>query len=363
MRILILANSLGGLFSFRIELLDALLEQGNDVIVCAPDDKLYSDKLIEKGIKFISTEVDRRGTNPLADARLLKRYVALLKEVRPDVVLTYTIKPNIYGGMACRLCGVPQIVNITGLGTAVENPGWLQQITLALYRVALKRAKCIFFQNEFNKRFFAKHKINNKAHRLIPGSGVNLNRFDYSQYPSDSEPIRFLFMGRLMKEKGIEEYFAVAKHFKAKDISTEFHIVGDCEDDYLDELGKLQELGVVVWHGRQANVKPFIEAAHCLIHPSYYPEGMSNVILESAATGRPVITTRRPGCGETVDDGLTGYLIDEKDTKGLISKVQQFINLPYLDKVSMGRKANEKMRNQFDRRIVVKAYLDEIKSI
>ncbi len=361
MRVLILANKETGLLSFRKEVLEALVAQGYEVVVSVPEGK-RGDEIAGIGCRVVYTSIDRRGMNPLTDLKLLIHYRRLIKEVAPDVVLSYTIKPNVYGGLACERAGVPYIVNITGLGSAVENPGVLQKLTLLLYRASMRKAACIFFQNRGNEKFFISHDVTKAPRRIIPGSGVNLSRFVKSPYP-EGGPVRFLFISRVMKEKGIEDYFAAAEYFRGVRDDVEFHILGDCEESYEKELDDLNRKGVVVYHGQQKDVRPYIREAACLIHPTYYPEGMSNVVLEAAATARPVITTLRHGCMEAVEDGVTGFLIKERDRAGLIDAVGRFLAMSADERKAMGKRGREKMEREFDRNIVVNAYLEEIDKV
>ena len=361
MRILILANNDVGLLSFRQEVVIAFINRGYEVTVSIPKGNRV-DEIKALGCKVDITDINRRGMNPVEDLKLLKYYLGLLNRDKPDVVLTYTIKPNIYGGLACAIKGIPYIVNITGLGTAVERPGILQTLTVNLYRMAMRKVSCIFFQNEGNRSFFVDKNIRKDIHRLIPGSGANIKKFQPAAYPT-SDPIKFLFISRIMKEKGIEEYFAAAKHFRKLRNDVEFHILGICEEDYLPQLTELDSLGIVKYYGVQKDVRPFLAEASCLIHPTFYPEGMSNVILEAASTARPVITTRRHGCMEAVDDGVTGFLFEERNTQGLIAQIDKFLTMSPEARAEMGRKARSKMEREFDRQIVVEAYLDEIDNI
>ena len=359
MTILILTNNFGGLYSFRKEVVQALKDNGNRVIISAPlDDKVHFFE--EMGCELIDTEFNRKGMNPLKDFALMLRYRRLLKQTKPDVVLSYTIKPNLYGGMACQLCHVPQIVNITGLGSAVENPGWLQRLTILLYKVGLRKAHTVFFQNKANMEFCKQHRMVKGRMELIPGSGVNLQHHALQDYPAATEPIRFIFIGRLLREKGIEEYLTAAHVIKEKYPDTEFHILGGCEENYQERMAKLQRDGIVIYHGRQMDVRPYIGKAWCTVHPSFYPEGMSNVLLESCAAGRPIITTDRPGCGEIVEDGITGYIVNKQDVPDLVEKLETFINLPYEKKMEMGKAGRLKVEKEFDRNIVVNSYLNEI---
>lgn len=361
MKVIILANSAGGLLSFRQELLTTLIQKGYEVIVCLPK-KDRNEEVEALGCKVRIIPIDRRGTNPLKDFNLLMSYIKLIRTEKPEVVLTYTIKPNIYGGLACRLLKIPYIANITGLGSAVENPGLLQKLTLNLYKSALKNAACIFFQNTGNQELFIKNKINLPAHRLIPGSGANITKFHYQSYPV-GEKTRFLFISRLMKEKGIEEYFAAAEYFSKLRSDLEFGILGNCEENYIQRLQELQENGIIKYYGVQKDVRPYIAEASCLIHPTFYPEGMSNVILEAASTGRPVIATNRHGCMEAVENGKTGFLFPERDTDALIECINKFLELSREERETMGKLGRKKMENEFNRRIVIDAYMNEIEKV
>lgn len=362
MKILVLTNNFGGLYSFRKEVIKALIDEGHSVIISAPFDE-KKEYFEEIGCTVIDTQFNRKGMNPVKDFSLMLYYYRLMKQTKPDVVLSYTIKPNLYGGMACQLCDVPQLVNVTGLGSAVENPGWLQKLTIILYKIGLRKTYMVFFQNKANKEFCEYHKMVSGRTYLLPGSGVNLEWHALQPYPPETEPIKFLFISRLLREKGIEEFLAAAEIIKGRYSSTEFHILGADEETYDERLKKLQEKGTVVYHGLQPDVRPYIAMIHCTVHPSYYPEGMSNVLLESCSAGRPIITTNRPGCCEIVDNGRTGYLVEAKNVKDLVARIEQFIHLPYIQKVAMGQNARKKVERDFDRQIVVDAYRNVINSL
>jgi len=356
-RILILANDAGGLYKFRKELIQELVKK-YEVYISLPNGT-FIPKLIELGCTYIETPISRRGTNPVTDLILLLKYINIVKYVKPDVVLTYTIKPNAYGGIACQVAKRPYIANITGLGTAVENKGLLQKITLLLYKKALKKAECVFFQNNENRQFFIDNRIVTGKNRLIPGSGVNLEEFHLLDYPSD-DIIHFLFVARVMKEKVIDQYLDAAKVIKKKYPNTMFHVIGYCEENYKDQLKNAEENGIIKYHGLQSDVCKFYKISHCTIHPTYYPEGMSNVLLESCACGRPIITTNRTGCREIVEDGVNGYIVEQKNSQDLIEKIENFIKLDYEAKKKMGLAGRKKVECEFDRKIVVEAYMNEV---
>jgi glycosyltransferase involved in cell wall biosynthesis len=361
MKILVLANFGMGLYNFRKELLEELIKQNNEVYISLPNDD-YVLKLKSLGCKYVETYLERRGTNPISDFKLLLHYINLIKRIKPDVVLTYTIKPNVYGGLACRLTKTPYITNITGLGTSVENKGVIQKITLMLNKIGLKKASCLFFQNETNHKFFQEQNIVKTKTRLIPGSGVNLDYHTFEEYPEDDGKNRFLFIGRMMKSKGIEELLQAVKIVKEEYPNTQFNLIGSCEEDYHQQLVELDKLGTINYHCQQNDVHSFIKESHATILPSYH-EGTANVLLESASSGRPVLASRVPGCIETFDEEVSGFGFAVKSVESLVEAINKFIELPYEQKKAMGIAGRKKMENEFDRKIVINAYMDEINNL
>lgn len=358
MKILILANSDVGLYKFRKELLEKLIVEGNRIFISLPDGE-YISRLKKMGCIFFDTPVDRRGMNLFKDLRLLNRYYQLVCKVKPDVVLTYTIKPNIYGGIICRFCHVRYIETITGLGTAIENKGVLSKVLLILYNIALKNASQVFFQNRANKRCFEENKIISKG-RLIPGSGVNLQEHCYEKYPKEEGNIYFLFVGRIMKEKGIGELLACAEQIGSRYTNVYFDLVGDYdEDNYKKEIAILEQKGIVRYFGQQEDIHFYLKTHHAVILPSYH-EGISNVLLEAAACGRPILATRVPGCKETYDEGISGIGFEAKDKDSLIEAIEQFLMLTYDKRCEMGVKGRLKMEKEYDREFVIEAYRQEL---
>ncbi|MBQ9311689.1 MAG: glycosyltransferase family 4 protein [Bacteroidales bacterium] len=339
----------------------AIIDTGYEVYISKPDEDERVKYFEGMGCRIIKTDFSCRGMNPLADLKLMLTYRKLIKQLKPKVVLTYTIKPNVYGGMACRLNKTPQIVNVTGLGDAIENGGWLQKLTVTLYKVGISKAKCVFFQNRSNRDTCIKLGIANETSRKLPGSGVNLAHHTYQVYPADGI-IRFLFIARLLKDKGTDEFFEMAKTIKDKYLHTEFQILGWIEGDYQQQLDDLVAKGIVVHLGTTSDVRPYLKDVHCTIMPSYH-EGMSNVNLESAANGRPVITTNVPGCKETVDDNISGFLVEARNTQSLINGVERFLALSYEQKKQMGIEGRKKVEREYDRQIVVKEYLKAIANV
>lgn len=360
-KVLFLVNHDVVIYNFRYELVEALRNEGHEVVISSPYGERIED-LKALGCKYVETSVSRHGTNPIKDFGLFLTYLKLLKKEKPDMVFSYTIKPNIYGAMACGVLNIPCVANITGLGSAVENGGIMQKFTVMLYKLAFFRVKKVFFQNTENRQFFINKKIAIKKHGLLPGSGVNLKKFSLMEYPSE-ETTEFAFISRIMKEKGADQYLEAAERLKEKYPNAVFHVCGFCEEDYEERLAQLQRKGVIVYHGMVRDVREVLKNIHCVVHPTYYPEGLSNVLLEASATGRAIITTNRSGCREVIDDGINGYIAEQKNADDLAEKIERFINLPYEMKKEMGIMGRTKVEKEFDRQIVVDSYLSELESI
>lgn len=361
MRILILANIGLGLYNFRRELLEELVKK-NEVYFCIPNDE-FVEPIKKIGCNFVDNPfLERRGTNPVKDLKLISYYKKILREIKPKVVFTYTIKPSAYGGMACASLDVPYVVNITGLGTAIENGGLMQKISCFMYRRGLRKAQKVFFQNTENRDFMINHKVVTSPYDMLPGSGVNLDNYTVAEYPN-GDTIDFVFVARIMKEKGIDQYIDAAKEIRKRHPNTRFHICGFCENDYEETLRKLTEEGIIIYHGLVKNMTEIYQQMSCTIHPTYYPEGLSNVLLESAASGRPIITTNRSGCREVVDDGVNGYVIEEKNSADLIEKIEKFLSLSFEERKKMGLEGRKKVEREFDRSVVIEKYIKELKMV
>lgn len=357
-KVLFLVNHDVVIYNFRLELVERLLADGHQVVISSPyGERIEALKAL--GCEYHDIQLSRHGMNPVQELKLLASYIRLIRKVKPDMVFTYTIKPNIYGGMACALLGVPYVANITGLGTAVENPGFAQKLTVLLYKLAFTKIQRVFFQNEENRAFFVDRKLAVKKHGMLPGSGVNLQRFVPLEYPSD-DTVEFLFIARIMKEKGIDQYLEAAEYITKKYPHTKFHICGFCEAEYEGRLEECQASGAVVYHGMVSNVREYIAQTHCTVHPTYYPEGLSNVLLESSACARPIITTDRAGCREVIDNGVNGFVVRQQDSKDLIEKIEQFLSLSWEERKAMGLAGRAKVEREFDRQIVVEKYVAEL---
>ena len=359
-RILFLVNHDVVIYNFRLEIVERFINDGHEVHISSPyGDRI--DDLVKLGAIYHEMTMDRHGMNLKEELRILNVYKNLIKEIKPDICLGFTIKPNIYGALAARKYRIPFVANITGLGTAVETPGLKQRLFVLLYKYAFRDIQRVFYQNEENRHFFVEHKIAVNKGMLLPGSGVNLERFPYREYPEDGI-IKFAFISRIMKEKGIDQYLDAAKEIKKKYKDVEFHVCGFCEPEYDGRLRDEDKAGNVIYHGMIRNVSDFMAQMHCIIHPTYYPEGISNVLLEACATGRPIITTDRSGCREVVEDGVNGYMIPCKKQEALIEAIECFLTSSRNAQKRMGYNARRIVEERFDRQIVVKRYVDELKN-
>ncbi|WAA12119.1 glycosyltransferase family 4 protein [Fervidibacillus halotolerans] len=362
-KLVVLSNDHAYTYNFRKEIIQRLIEKKYKVYLVLPYGKKV-EELKKMGCEFIHLELDRRGVNPLKDSRLFLGYFKILKKLRPNAVLAYTIKPNIYGGLACRMLNIPYINNITGLGSGFNKGKLLKRLLLFLYRISLKKSSCVFFQNKEDMKFLVDKKIVKNNYELIPGSGVNLEEFQYKEYPK-KEPITFLFIGRIMKDKGIDQYLEAAKTIRKKYPNTRFNIIGFVEKTqphYNKLIQEYQEKGYVNYLGYQEDVKPFIEEAHCVIQPSFN-EGLSNVLLEGAAMGRPLIASDIPGCKEVIDINKNGFTFTVKNSNSLINQIEKFMKLHIDEKERMGKYSRKKVEKEFDRNFVIQAYLNQINKL
>ena len=350
MRILILTNFDVGLYQFRRELVQELLTK-NEVYISLPYGELV-EPLVEMGCRFIDTPMERRGMNPVKDGALFAAYRRMFREVKPEKVICYTIKPNIYGGFAARLAGIPYAVNITGLGTAFESGGLLKKMVTAMYRLSCKKAKTVFFENAENRQIFLDAKIVKERQTcLLSGAGVNLERYAVADYP-EGDVIRFLFIGRVMREKGVDELLSAMRRLTGEGVPCTLDMVGGYEEDYGAVVEEAESEGWLKYWGYQEDVRPFIAASHCFVLPSWH-EGMANTNLECAASGRPVITSRIHGCMEAVEDGVTGFLCERKDSDSLYAAMKRFCALSMEERRAMGLAGRKRMEAVFDKKQVV----------
>ena len=374
-RIAIFTNHDDDIYCFRLELIKALLTEGYELLISCPDGPKFDLMAKRYGLKknrdflYDDPQIDRRGTNPFRDGRLFLHYFTLLRRNRPSIVLTYTAKPNVYACFAAKMLHIPVISNVTGLGSVSYMQGAKRSLILSLFKAAFRLSDLIMFQNEDNMRFALEQGFVRGKYQLIPGSGVALDRFPLQDYPEGGNgitgaPVIFNYIGRIMREKGVDIYMEMAQKIRGKYPNTEFDLIGfiePAEAHYRKKISELEQKGIIVYRGEQDDVLPWIKRSHAVIHPSIYGEGMSNVLLENAACGRPIITTDTPGCRETVVDGVSGFICPKDDLNELINSVEAILKLPNNTRKQMGLEGRLKAVQEYDRKIVIREYLRAIR--
>ncbi len=368
--IALLTNNDDDIYCFRKELIEGIIDAGYEMLISCPDgEKFELMKHIE--YRYDDPVIDRRGTNIVADAKLFIHYFKLFVKNKPSVVLTYTAKPNVYAGIAAWLLGIPVISNVTGFGSVLNEGGFVHKLVMSLFKFSFRRSACVMFQNSTNMKLAEETGMVKGEHKLIPGSGVNTERYPLQPYPDggdgkSGEKVVFNYIGRILHDKGVDDYIEAAKRIKAEYPETEFNMLGFIEPTeihYEKLLSELEEQGIIKYRGSQKDIKPFVTASHATIHPSTYGEGMSNVLLESASSGRPIISTDNPGCQETFINGETGLLYHGGDVDALCNQIRKFLAMPNAERKSMGEKGREYIKANFSRDIVIKAYLEKINSL
>ena len=368
--IALLTNNDDDVYCFRKELIEDIISAGYEMLISCPDGEKFE---LMKHIKYRYDDpvIDRRGTNIVADAKLFIHYFKLFLKNKPSVVLTYTAKPNVYAGIAAYLLGIPVISNVTGFGSVLNEGSLKQKLIMTLFKFSFRRSACVMFQNSTNMKLAEDSGMVKGEYRLIPGSGVNTERYPLQPYPDggngkDGEKVVFNYIGRILHDKGVDDYIEAAKRIKAEYPNTEFNMLGFIEPTeihYKKLLSDLEEKDILKYRGSQKDIKPFVAASHATIHPSTYGEGMSNVLLESASSGRPIISTDNPGCQETFIDGETGFIYHGGNVDALCEQIKKFLALPNDERKSMGEKGREYIKANFSRDIVIKAYLGKIDSL
>lgn len=367
MHILMTVNAAWNIWNFRRPVVQALLEDGHRVTVLAPPDESVP-ALEEMGCRFIPLEMSVKGLNPIEDFRLMRRYKRLLRAERFDLVLSYTIKNNIFGALAARSDGLPFVPNVTGLGTAFLSGGMLQRVAETLYRRAFGHLPVVFFQNEDDRTLFIERRlIDADQARLLPGSGIDLTRFSATELPPDTEPPTFLMIGRLLRDKGVVEFVDAARRVKAVVPQARFQLLGAIGSENRTAIDAAtvagwQDEGVIEYLGTTQDVRPFIASAHCVVLPSYR-EGAPRTLIEAAAMARPLIATDVPGCRAVVDHEVTGFLCQVRDGESLAAACLRFLALPPVGKSAMGLAGRAKMETEFDHAVVVAAYREAISQL
>lgn len=359
MRILFLVNH-SFVIDFRKELVEALIQSGDEIYIDCPREEqpIYYKEI---GCHMIDSPIDRRSTNPAKDIKLLFHYYKIFKKVNPDLILTYTIKPNIYGGIVARITQHQYIHTVAGLGSVFLRDMWMKKFVIWLSKFSFKKSKAVYFLNSDNEQFYHGLGIVDKKTKtiVVPGSGVNIEKFDFCKL--EDKPDEFVMVARVLKDKGVSEFIQAARSIKAKYPNTKFHMAGPFDDESLrPEVKMAISESIIVYHGRLNDVKPLMGQATCVVLPSY-GEGCGTVLQEGAALGRPLITCDTYGCRDNVIDGYNGFLCEVKDAESLANAMCKYINLTSDQKILMGYNSRKLAQKYFDRNIVIRAYLDVVR--
>ena len=368
--VVIAANAAWNLVNFRSGLISALIGAGYDVVGAAPPDASAEAGLRKLGARFSPVQIDSKGVSPGRDIATLLAFRHLFRAEKPICFLGYTVKPNVYGSLAARLCGVPAINNISGLGTAFIARTWLTPVVEGLYRLGLASAHRVFFQNDDDRKMFvARGLVSVDRTHVLPGSGIDLAAFAPQPAPAraTSEALTFLLIARMVRDKGVVEYAKAARLLKARHPHWRFRIVGflDVENRTAIDRATVEAwvaAGDVLFDGPSPDVRPHIAAADCIVLPSYR-EGTSRVLLEAAAMARPIVATDVPGCREVVDDGVSGFLCAARDPQGLADAMERIGAAGDAGRARMGAAGRAKVERGYDERIVIGAYLEAIRAI
>lgn len=366
MRIAVVLNTSWNIFNFRMNLIKSLQAKGHDVHTVAPNDD-YTPRLIEAGCTHHEVKMDSRGASPLKDFALIFELRSIYKRVKPDVILHYTIKPNVYGTLAAAWLRIPVINNVCGLGTAFLKNDFISRVAVFLYRLSFRFARKVFFQNPDDLNLFLTERLV-PEHRvdLLPGSGIDLKRFLPAPLKREGA-FTFLLISRLITDKGVLEYVDAVKKLKAEGINAKFQILGAIDEEHKRGISKAIvdewiRSGTIEYLGTTEDVRSFIQQAHCVVLPSYR-EGTPRTLLEAASISRPIIATNVPGCSQVVEDQVNGFLCNLKDADDLADKMRKMAMLDQETLSQFGQNGRKKMEAGFDESVVINKYLEALSEI
>lgn len=363
MKILITANASWNIAHFRKPVVEALVRDGHEVVVLAPEDDAVA-RLKAMGVRHVVLHMDNKGLNPVRDLKLLLQLRREMRAQAPDIVLSYTIKPNIYGALAAKSLGLPFVPNVSGLGTVFLNAGWLERIATTLYRGAFRNLGYVIFQNADDRDLFIERGIiTSKQARIVPGSGIDLDHFKPAQKSPDEVTV-FLLIARMLRDKGVKEYVEAARIIKGSFPEARFQLLGACGVENRTAFGAETingwvEEGLVEYLGELPDVREAILKSDCVVLPSYR-EGLPRALLEGSAMGKPLIATDVAGCRDVVEDRVTGLLCDAKSVNSLKESLETFLGMSPSARLAMGNAGRKKVEKEFGQEIVVKIYKDTI---
>lgn len=367
MKIAVVLNTSWNIYNFRLNLIKALFREGHEVVAIAPKDE-YTTKLIDLGCTYEEVKMDSRGANPIKDIALLFELHRIYKKVKPDVILHYTIKPNIFGTIAASRLKIPVINNVCGLGTAFLKQNLISKIAIGLYKFAFRFPKLIYFQNQDDKNFFVNSKIvkQNKID-VLPGSGIDLEKFVPVKEEKIDKPFTFLLISRLIHDKGVIEYIEAIKLLRNRGVKARFEILGQLDENHMRGISKKLvdqwiEEGIIDYLGSTDDVRPFINNSDCVVLPSYR-EGTPRSLIEAASSGKPIVATNVPGCNNIVEDKVNGLLCEIMDQKDLANKMEALYKTDKAELDQMGQAGRQIAVDRFDEKIVIDKYLSAISSV
>ena len=365
MKLIFVGNTAWGMYNFRKPILQHFIKEKNEVIVICPKDKNYQEHLQSIGCQCYTIEIEAKGNNPFKDMKTMWQIRKILKKEKPDCCFFYTIKPNIYGSIAAASLNIPYIPITTGLGYVFLVDNLVSRIAKFLYKIAFKKAKQVWFLNQDDVDAFKKENlIDDNKISILKGEGIDINQFEVHH---TNKEISFLLVARMLWDKGVGEFVEAAKILKAKYPDTKFNLLGFLGVDNPSAISKEQmdtwiKEGNIKYLGTTNNEKPFLYDASCIVLPSYR-EGISFSLLEGAASGKPLVATNAVGCKDIVDDEVTGYLCKIKDSTDLAKQMEKIILMSETNRIKMGLKGREKIKNEFGIDLVIKKYVEILKII
>lgn len=366
MRICITVNAAWNVWNFRRPLVRALIDAGHSVHVLAPYDETVED-LLAMGCAFTHLPMSRKGLNPLLEMALLVRFCRTFQRLRPDAVLSFTVKNNIFGSLASALFSIPFVPNVTGLGTAFLSEGVLQRVSIMLQRLAFRRCPVVFFQNEDDRDLFVESRIVTVHQaRVLPGSGIDLEAFMPVAAAGRPEPL-FLFVGRLLRDKGVIELAEAARIVRTARPDVTVQILGAFDHANRSAISRAEvdewvRQGSIVYLGQADDVRPHVAKADCVVLPSYR-EGAPRTLIEAAAMARPAIATDVPGCRAVVENELTGLLCAVRDANSLAKAMLRFCDFDSEERAAMGDAARRKMEQEFSADLITEEYMNSLSKL
>ncbi len=368
-KIAFVANSTWNIYNFRLALIKAFLKKGFQVIVIAPVDEYIHYLNKTPGLTHIPLKhLSRKSKNPLKDISLFLELWNIYKKHQPDLIIHYTVKPNIWGNFAACFSRIPSVCVVTGLGYSFLHQRSLRNFTELLYRISFRLAQAVIFKNKDDRSLFIEKQIVKREQAYtVPGSGVNIKHFSPRKFsPSDNRKV-FTFIGRLLYDKGIVEFVEAAKRVHQKCPNADFWVIGDIDEGNPSFVSKAQlvrwiENKTICYYGIELDVRPVISQSDCIVLPSYR-EGLSMVLLEAMAMGKPVITTDTPGCRQTVDSGKNGFLVPVKNSEALALAIETYCNLSETQTRQMGQHSRYLAQQRYAQQVAIDSYFSVFEKV